>query len=364
MPINGLTNRPGRLTEIGRIYKGAPKGEKAPGKDLDYFRFKGTDADANAAWLAAYPTPEAARRIKIFMPYAQADQNFSAFRELRNKVGLVHRCDGDLIWDYDQSGKLAQTDKPCPCKGMPDRVGDNNAINPAKCRPVGRLMMIVEALDRLGYVLFSMTSMIDITRLSTELTAIEQTIGQLQGIPLILTRRPESISSPTTNGSRAAITRNMCHVEVDPEWSRPRLAAMRSSAILAAGHYAPQLQAPSALALPAPYVAPALIEHGDYTINETTGEILDDDEAEYWPDDDDRAPVGAPEPQPEPAAEFVPLLTPAEIKQAWRNLEKAGVKIPPALWKEDLNAYDEKRTRAAMAWIAGQQAKIDNATKK
>lgn len=391
MPIQGLSTQPARFVEIGRLSKGEEKPDGRPGKDLDHFRFRKADAAAMDAFESAYPTNAHKRQINIFLPYPAAGENLTAFRELRNKVGLLHRCDGYHVWEYDKrSGQLVETIKPCPTIDLPDVTPDkrgNMAKNPAKCHPVARLSVIIPELQRFGYVLFTVTSKNDIVSLSREIAAIEGMTGHCDGIPMILTRRKESISSPTSEGGRAMIDRYMCHVEIAPDYAAVHLIGMRESAMIeASGMRNLAAPAPARLALPAP--APrndraellrdidrvAIKHHGP----DALANIDDDDDDAGWEEDEDdqpgaiyAAPVAEPTKAPAKAAapqvEAEPLWTPQQIKDAWRDLQAAGANVSQArwakLWAMDLANLDDPRTRDTMAWIRAEQAKIDKAKK-
>ena len=64
-----------RLPRIGTIRKGAPKPEKGPGKDLDYFRLDRTDPAVAAAWHEVFG--QQPKTISGILPYSDPAENLS-----------------------------------------------------------------------------------------------------------------------------------------------------------------------------------------------------------------------------------------------------------------------------------------------
>lgn len=244
MPIVGLTDQAPSFPEIGHIRKGAPKGDNRPGKDLDYFRVEFNDTDANSETRFKELYGDKPRAIRVMLPYDDIDLFFDAWHEKYTAGKLEHRCDGEIV-HYPPS----ERGQPCTIK--------NHADAKQRCKPVGRLRVIVEGLDRLGYLTVHTTSKYDLLNLSKNLAAIKQFFGRLTGIPLVLRRVEKNISTPT--GKR--YKKWLLFFEVSPEWVQPRLAALRESALL---------EVSGGLALPT----------GDYAeVDESTGELLVEGEA-------------------------------------------------------------------------------------
>lgn len=246
MGIKGLTDRPAAFPRIGILRKGSEKqttsgGKQTYGKDLDHFRFDTEDADALAAFEAAYGAEP--RTISVFLPYATADENFSAWKEAWTASSLQHRCDGETctIWLDKKTNKYSQ--EPIPC--------------PGGCKEVGRLMVIVPELRRLAHVVAETHSKNDILELSSNLAAIEQAQGTLRGIPMLLTRKAREISTPMGDGRRTRTTKWLLHIEVAPRWVDLMLQSAEQRALPAPAQHG------ASLALPAPAI--------DYE----TGEIVD-----------------------------------------------------------------------------------------
>lgn len=268
MPILGMTTGIARFAELGRLRKGAPKDANRPGKDLQGFRFDSPDAAISAVFAEVYGNEPT--QINVYLPHVTPDENLMAYRELRNHSGLLHRCDGEYQYAYDKiTGILTKTNQPCPCADMPDQVPYKEGLikNQNKCQPVGRLQVIIPELQRFGYVLLGTTSKLDIIHLSQEMQAIYDMVGSLRNIPLVLYRRPEQVSSPANQaGQRRQQIKYMCHIQISPAYAAQKFSAMQQQAIAS-------LQAPttSYAALPAP----------QRTIDMTTGEIFEDDDADF-----------------------------------------------------------------------------------
>lgn len=296
MPIQGLTTGRARFAELGRLRKGAPKDANRPGKDLQGFRFDSPDPIVSKVFTEAYGVEPT--QINVYLPHATPNDNLMAYRELRNHSGLLHRCDGKYCYAYDKiTGILERTTTPCPCADMPDQVPYKDGLikNQNKCQPVGRLQVIVPELQRFGYVLLGTTSKLDIIHLSEELQAIYEMVGTLQGIPLVLYRRPEQVSSPANQaGQRRQQIKYMCHIQISPEYAAQKFNAMQQHALASVGQSSYAIPAPSAMALPEP----------TRTIDMATGEIFDDEPDYEIVGDDENGATFAPVAEPEPQADL------------------------------------------------------------
>jgi len=244
MPIKGLTDQEAAFPEIGILRKGAEKKPNAPGEDLTYFRFTSTDGAALKTFRAAYG--EEPRDINVYLPYASAEENFSSFREHWVAGGLKHRCDGEtcLVWQ-DEHGAYSTEKKPCP----------------GQCKPVGRLAVVIPELKRLAFVTVLTTSLHDIMTLTQNLRALELLRGDLRGIPLVLRRRPRSVSTPRGK-KRVRQEKWLLTLEAAPEWVALQLAAQHAAAL-------PQLPSGELPDLVAPE------DVNNVTVDAETGEILD-----------------------------------------------------------------------------------------
>jgi hypothetical protein len=254
MPIKGLTDRPASFPQIGTIRKGAPKPEQGnkPGKDLEYFRFDTGDERAAQMFAAAYG--QEPKEINIYFPYATPEENFQTWQEEYTASSLKHRCDGVtcVLWLDEKTGRYQQTPKPCP----------------GGCKPTGRLSVIIPELQRFAYVTVGTTSVHDIMRITENLEAYYALRGDLRGIPFVLKRTPEMISTPGGQQGRVRREKWLLSVEALPEWVRLQLQNIRHQALE---------QKPVAL----------------LTVDTSTGEIIDDYDDS---DEPDPAPTALPSP--------------------------------------------------------------------
>ncbi len=147
-----------------------------------------------------------------------------------------------------------------------------------KCRPVGRLKVIVPGLRRAAYLVVHTTSVIDIRNISEQLRAIQaMNGGRIAGVPLVLRRRPKMVSCPTGEpGKKARREKWMLSIEADPKWVGAMLAAMDTAA-LPAGAERP--------------VLPAIAEEADDDFESEWEEIGDEPEGVAVPVEEQPAEV-------------------------------------------------------------------------
>lgn len=245
MPIRGLTDQTDQFRafpQIATIRKGAPKGQNQPGKDLKYFRveFAEHEREATARFHKLYGNQPV--DIDIVLPFNEIERVWEAWQEAYVAGALIHRCDGEFIcYAIDSNtgeilvrgGLDVKTGQPVPCNGA------------AKCKPRGRLRVIVPGLQRLAYLLLVTGSKHDIINITQQLSAIRDLNGgQLAGIPLVLRRRPRKISTPGPDGKRRRYEKWLISIEADPQWVEAKIAALGIEAM-------PALDAGTELALPA-----------------------------------------------------------------------------------------------------------------
>ena len=267
-PIKGLTNQAPQFPLTGELRKGAPKPEQGnrPGKDLTYFRFTSDLEDVTEASEAAYDGEP--RLINVFLPFRYVDENWEAWQEEWIAGGLKHRCDGEYV--VRMLGDDGEYVDPDP----------GTVKCPGKCKPSGRLKVIIPELGRLAYVMVLTTSKWDIHNLDGQLRALYEIKQDLRGIPLQLRRRPERKSMPQ---GKKRVRREMwlLSIEAAPTYVQLQLAAQEAAAL-------PQL----------PETTETIVVDG------TTGEIVGDDwDAETFDAGEDEL---EPEQAEEPAEESAP----------------------------------------------------------
>ncbi len=279
MPIRGLTDRhKPAFPELGQLRKGAQKPERGPGKDLDHFRFTSEQTEVARAFHDAYG--DQPKMLTVYLPYKKPEENFEAWKEAYKASQLLHRCDGEtmVLW-YGEDGKYHTEPKTC--------VGE--------CKAAGRLKVILPELIKaghIGFVTVLTTSLHDIMSLQSSLeAAAEVSPAGLSGVPMLLWRQPEKISTPVAPGSKERRRKSMSLLKLAPatRWVQAQLAAAESRAFA-------MLEAPkgngSHYQEPEEPLDEETGELGE-TIESTATEIPAEPPAEMFPDPE----------EPEPAAE-------------------------------------------------------------
>lgn len=215
MPIVKYQNQEIRFPKLGSLRKGAPKPERGPGRDLNYFRFDPIDEQTGREFTEIYG--DEPRSINVFLPYATTDENFQCWQEEYSASELKHRCDGEVVYERDpRTGQLTKTDTPCP----------------GGCQEVGRLTVIIPELKRFAYVTVLTGSAHDLAELLSNLQAIEMLQRDLRGIPMVLRRVKRMISTPDDRtGKRARREKWLLNIEVAPQWARSMLTSMERHAM-------------------------------------------------------------------------------------------------------------------------------------
>lgn len=236
MPIRGLTDREERFPEIGQIRKGAPKTENAPGRDLTYFRVEIDERETETIATFNRLFGSQPQELPVMLAFNDVDKVWDAWYEAYTAGRLVARADGEF-YTYRVNVKtgevLTKGGERIPFS-KDDVVGTwfnkgKNREEAIKCKPVGRLRVVLPDLGRLAYLTVMTTSIHDIINLSGQIQALAMfNQGRIAGIPLILKRRPKEISCPKPDGSRARYTKWMLSLEADPNWVAVSLEAAKT----------------------------------------------------------------------------------------------------------------------------------------
>jgi hypothetical protein len=243
MAIKGLTDRGMAFPEIGIIRKGAPKETDRPGKDLHYFRvvFDAKEEETNKKFISVYGSEPS--EINIIFPFDDLTRFWDAWMEAYTAGRMIARSDGETF-SYlvdPESGEIivkdglnVKTNQPEPYREIIGRA-ENTVI---KCKPTGRLRVIIPELQRLAYLTVKTTSLWDVINISDQLSAIQAISGgTLRGIPLVLRRRPKMISTPGQNGKRVRREKWLINIETDQEWVKAKLNEARRLALPDGGSY-------------------------------------------------------------------------------------------------------------------------------
>src|SRR3990167_2440901 len=291
MPIRGLTDRGVAFPQIGNIRKGEPKGENQPGKDLHWFRVELDQSEEQAAKDFAALYGDKPNGIVVIMPFDDIARVWDAWREAYTAGAMNHRCDGEnVVYAINpKSGEIVVRNGVDVVPGQPVECGLKDSPDKTKrCKPTGRLSVVIPQLRRLAYLTLHTTSIHDILNISNQLQAIRDlNDGHIAGIPLVLSRKPYKISTPSgRDGQRARREKWLISIEADPTWVAAKIDQMR------------------AFALPAPVAqqvvdapksgGPNLADLGDYD---------EDENGDSSPDLSDQP---APEPEAKPGAKLIP----------------------------------------------------------
>lgn len=312
MGILGLTDRPASFPQLGILRKGAPKPERGPGRDLKHFRFDTDDAAAAGAFRTVYGDDPTS--IRVYLPFATANENFEAWQEHWTAGALQHRCDGQTCVLWLNGQRYSTQSVPCPHRALAKDERD-------RCKPTGRLKVVIPELRRLAYVTVLTGSIHDIIALTEQLAALEQLRGDLRGIPMILRRTPREISMPGSNGKRTRMEKWLISIEAAPSWVDLQLQAQERAALPDGATARPLLPAPAA--------------------DTSSGEI--------WPDDEAT--------EDEPARASREQLT--ELRELWRQSAALGRPAPAKHLTLDLETLTAEQISRladqARGWIAQAQ---------
>lgn len=239
MPIKGLTGRGARIPEIGKLFKGDKKEKKTNsqgreyetfGKELDYWRFESKEPHIVEAFVKAFVEPSEGkpRTIPVYLPFSRTEENFEAWQEAYTAGGLAHRCDGETcsLWFNEKTSLYETTTIPCPTLSMASEKAKRDG-----CKPVGRLRVIIPALNQIGCVAVETHSKNDILHLDAALPAYESLRPEgLRGIPMLLSRVQKEISTPG-DGKRTRRSKWLIEIKPNPQWAALYLDAQRQQAL-------------------------------------------------------------------------------------------------------------------------------------
>ncbi len=233
MPIKALqvTEEQVAFPRLGVLRKGSEKRTmtrngrevEVVGKDLDHFRFD-TDDDAALARFTAVFGQEP-KVVRVVLPYPTMNQNFSVWQEAYTAGALLHRCDGErcVRWLDQATGRYHSEPIPCPSLKLAED-------DPRRCKPVGRLMVIIPELQRMAHVIVLTHSIHDIMELQRNMLALQHWRGDLRGIVWALQRKPVDISVPRGD-KRVRMTKHLLFMEPVAEYAASLLQATTRAAL-------------------------------------------------------------------------------------------------------------------------------------
>lgn len=257
-PIAGLTDTPKSFIKLGQIRKGAPKGQNAPGKDLDYFRvtfLKGSKAEELAAeFQRVYGTKPTSINVRFADPDPASvwDANYECYKQggLIAKAGSRLREDKiELFWIFYRDPKTSETiisdgrarnaagaELLAKTIDLNTPIYNNDKGEPFYLEPVGRLKVVIPELAHIavGYFEFRPESPKDIRNISSELSSFDGIAKQygktITGIPFRLERREEDVTK-RINGKLVAGKSSVVHLGVSGEWGHRALEVLEHLAL-------------------------------------------------------------------------------------------------------------------------------------
>jgi hypothetical protein len=170
--------------------------------------------------------------------------NWSAWYEAWLAGGMLYRGDGQRV-AFLRDGESGETlvagwQPETPCYSIDGRPvyeyrTQNGKRLIVKAKAVGRLRVLIPELERFAYLTLVTGSKWDVINLSGQLETYmaAATDGNLQGVPFILGRRPQEISTPTGEGGKPERrTKSLLYLEADPEYVRAKLGHLHKLALL------------------------------------------------------------------------------------------------------------------------------------
>lgn len=312
MPIIGLTDQiQPKYPRLGKLRKGGerPANGNAPGPDLDHFRFVSENEEIVAAFVEAYG--ETPRLINVYLPHATPAEAFPTWAEVWGATGLVHRCDGKNMTIWLEEGKYIRGSKPCMGGHK-----DNDYLKDA----VGRLDVVIPELvmaGYVGYVTLETHGKHDMLGILSTLQAVsDEGRRDLRGIPFVLRRVQESVSTPGFGkqaGKRSRVNKWLVKLEPASTWVQIQMG-LRAAPVELEGVETEQLES-------------------GLVVDATTGELLPNAPA----------PVNAPTaPAPKPAnnnGAKPPEEKPAPVKEPIaEQISAIGNRLWPGIWAEKKKA--------------------------
>lgn len=266
-----------RLTEIGRCYKGSPKGTSNKGRykggddyASSYIRFEPSDRlklypatqegfenlfeELKSAWEAMISHGS----IKIRFPHSTVDENFVWSNKVVKEVGgttkTFRECDGSTCTKWVETAPhptIPNKTIPIFKRGSIPCSAIEGKECPEGCQAKGMLKFMVPDLYAGGIILFPLNSPVDVSAIAGYLEPYRNM--DLSAIPFSLFRMEAPVS--WEEGGEMKTKNNWgLHLELDPQVSRLMLQGVerRYMAQLEQGDFTPvrSLPAPATRALP------------------------------------------------------------------------------------------------------------------
>jgi len=280
-PIKGLSDRPLSFPQIGAIKLGRKvknKNGKEYPQDLNHFLVQMDDQEPKAMsdFLEHYGAFEVTE-INVMFPFNDIDRVWDVWLEAYTAGRLWARSDGEIfhyladpaggdplvVNGQDRDGNVKYCDPSEP-------VGHDYQDKPIYLKPTGRLKVVIPELLRAAYLVLRTSSYHNVINLSSQLKGIEDLVGKIAGVPLVLRRRPREISTPDPKekGKRVRREKWLVSIEVSPVWMQKQFG---TSGLLG-------LPVGTAVELPEYVQVDDDEDYEDYAdeIEQVEGEVMDD----------------------------------------------------------------------------------------
>ena len=245
MPILDLQQDAGaRLKRAGIIRLGVKKKSQRTGREhpVETPHFVLKDAPGLVEIYGPEPT-----KLNVWLPFNEVDRNFPAWHQNWVAGGLICRGDsqkieyavnpdnGEVIVKKGQAlitgtvdGIKLVTGHPVKCPGLAHDLYPRCQ----NCRPNALLVVMIRELPRLAYYQIATSSKHNVVNLTGQMKWFRENAGRLQGIPFVLERRLDNISTPSgKNGKRVRRDKYLLHLEADPEYVEAVFADMSARAL-------------------------------------------------------------------------------------------------------------------------------------
>lgn len=229
MAIQGLTGKGNALPIIGKLFKGGQKQKKTRadghqyetfGKELHYWRFESKFDHIKQAFDRHFK--DEPQELFVYLPFPTPEENFQTCKEAYTRGALQHRCDGQVcsLW-LDPTTQQYKTEPiPCPTLAMTPQ----DAVK-FGCKEIGRLNVVIPALNELGFVTME-------THSKNDIVFLDQILPTYQGlhdfgltrIPFSLYRYQKEISA-VQNGQRVRVKKWLVGIKPMTDWAAKYLSA-------------------------------------------------------------------------------------------------------------------------------------------
>jgi len=183
-------------------------------------------------------------RIVAVFPFSDAFRCWDFWYEAYIASRMVARSDGErfvrLIDPQTGGIKVSNGETFIPYtqgQVVGTYTNTKGKVTEIKCKPVGRLKVVLPELVRMCFMTIFTTSIYDISRITSQLRGLDliaRNIPQsngVAGIPLAITRRMTEITWTQPDGSARRVKSALLNIEPDPDWVEKMLKRLSDMAL-------------------------------------------------------------------------------------------------------------------------------------